>query len=117
MPISARRCLMMSLLATGFVAPAMAQSPATNGAAGAISDAVQEGTHPYRPPSGASTSPEENARARCEALKEQYNAASRQRSYSSPGAATQTAQGRTIPKIERDKTREELQQAYRDNCT
>ncbi len=78
---------------------------------------MQGGASPYRPPSAASPDPEEAARAKCEALKEQYNATSKKRSYQSSGPATQTAQGRTIPRIERDKTRKQLQQAYRDNCT
>lgn len=116
MPIS-MRCLVTGLLALGCASTALAQRAATEGAASAISDAVQGGTNPYRAPSAASQDPEEAARAKCEELREQYNATSKKRSYHSSGPGTQTAQGRTIPKIERDKTRKQLQQAYRDNCT
>ena len=38
------------------------------GAAAAISEAVQEGSNPYRPPAAATTDPEAAKRARCEAL-------------------------------------------------
>ncbi|AEI76590.1 hypothetical protein CNE_1c12360 [Cupriavidus necator N-1] len=116
MPISTR-CLATGLLALAWASPALAQPAPADGAAGAISEAVQGGASPYRPPSAASPDPDDAARAKCEALKEQYNATSKKRSYQSSGPATQNAQGRTIPKIERDKTRKQLQQAYRDNCT
>ncbi|MBP0628525.1 MULTISPECIES: hypothetical protein [unclassified Cupriavidus] len=116
MPISTR-WVVTGLLALGSATAALAQQSPGPGAAGAISEAVQEGTNPYRPPSAHTPDPDEARRAKCEALEEQYNALSKQRTYQSSGPGTQTAQGRTIPKIERDKTRKQLQQAYRDNCT
>ncbi|WP_161564040.1 hypothetical protein [Cupriavidus lacunae] len=62
-------------------------------------------------------SPEEARRAKCEALKDQCNAAAHApRAYRSPGAATQNAQGRAVPKIERDKSRRSLEDAYLANC-
>ncbi|WP_427308899.1 hypothetical protein [Cupriavidus sp. H39] len=112
MPIS-RQCLAAALLALG----AGAQHASGPDAAGAISDAVQSGASPYRPPAAASDDPDEARRAKCEALRAQYNATSKQRSYQSSSPATQTAQGRTIPKIERDESRKSLQEAYRANCT
>ncbi|AGW89623.1 MULTISPECIES: hypothetical protein [Cupriavidus] len=115
MPIS-KRCLATGLLVLGCTSAALAQRASTEGAASAISDAVQGGTNPYRAPAAVTQDPEEAARVKCEELKEQYNATSKRRSYHS-GPGTQNAQGRTIPKIERDKTRKQLQQVYRDNCT
>ncbi|WP_454741590.1 hypothetical protein [Cupriavidus necator] len=114
MPLS-KRCLATGLLILGCASAALAQPAPTEGAAGAISEAVQGGTNPYRPPSAATQDPEEAERAKCEALMEQYNATKKRSYHSGPG--TQNAQGRTIPKIERDKTRKQLQQVYRDNCT
>ncbi|WP_439685144.1 DUF4148 domain-containing protein [Cupriavidus oxalaticus] len=116
MPISTG-WLVTGLLALGSVSAALAQQSPPQGAAGAISEAVQEGTNPYRPPSAPTLDPDQITRDKCESLKEQYNATSKKRTYQSSGPATQTAQGRTIPKIERDKSRKELEQAYRDNCT
>jgi len=114
-----KAALLTVVLAFGLPAIALAQSTASpqGNAAAAISDAVQDGASPYRPPSADDPSPAEAKRAKCEALKEQYNGTSSARSYSSPGAATQNAQGRTVPKIERDKTRQSLEDTYRANCT
>ncbi|KWR77519.1 hypothetical protein [Cupriavidus sp. IDO] len=112
-----RKSMLASLMALGFATAGLAQPAPGQGAANAISDAVQEGSSPYRPPSADATSLDDAMRAKCEALKEQYNATSKQRSYKSSGPATQNAQGRTIPKIERDQTRKSLQETYRANCT
>ena len=109
--------LLTGLTALGLATICLAQSAPGQGAANAISEAVQEGSNPYRPPSGGSTDPDEARRAKCEALKEEYNATSKQRTYQSPGTSTQNAQGRPVPKIERDKTRKSLQETYRANCT
>ncbi|QEZ46249.1 hypothetical protein [Cupriavidus oxalaticus] len=116
MPISTR-WLVTGLLALGSASTALAQQSPPKGAAGAISEAVQEGTNPYRPPSAPTLDPDQITRDKCESLKEQYNATSKKRSYQTTTTATQNAQGRPVPKIERDKSRKELQQAYRDNCT
>ncbi|TDF62400.1 hypothetical protein [Cupriavidus sp. L7L] len=117
MPISTR-WLLTGLLALGSVATALAQqSQPKGGAAGAISEAVQEGANPYRPPSAPTLDPDQITRDKCESLKEQFNATPKKRTYQSTTSATQNAQGRPIPKVERDKSRKELQQAYRDNCT
>ncbi|SOZ21592.1 conserved hypothetical protein [Cupriavidus taiwanensis] len=78
---------------------------------------LQGGASPYRPPAAPGEDPDEARRAKCESLKAQYNATSKRRSYQSSGPATQTAQGRTIPRIERDQSRKSLQEAYRANCT
>ncbi|SPR96684.1 hypothetical protein [Cupriavidus taiwanensis] len=109
-----RQSVAAALLALGCTAAGAQQAP---DAAGAIAEAVQGGASQYRPPAAASEDPDEARRARCESLKAQYNATSKQRSYQSAGPATQTAQGRTIPRIERDKSRKSLQEAYRANCT
>lgn len=116
MPI-ATRWLVTALLALGSASTGLAQQSPPKGAAGAISEAVQEGSNPYRAPSTPTLDPDQITREKCESLKDQYNATSKKRSYQSSGPATQTAQGRTIPKIERDKSRKELEQAYRENCT
>lgn len=105
------------LMVLGLASTALAQTAPGQGAANAISDAVQEGSNPYRPPSGGSTDPEEARRAKCEALKDEFNGTSKQRTYQSSGTATHNAQGRPVPKIERDKSRKALQETYRANCT
>ncbi|RZT30776.1 hypothetical protein [Cupriavidus agavae] len=100
-----------------------AQAQGTSGAAAAISDAVQEGSNPYRPPSAPNPNDKTNAsyedqrRARCDQLLRDINETSNQRSYKSPGTATTNAQGGAVPKLERDKTLKRLQQSYRDNCS
>ncbi|PLQ00992.1 hypothetical protein CYJ10_10065 [Cupriavidus pauculus] len=96
--------------------PAQAQQMPSSGAA-AISDAVREGGNPYRPPSAASANPADAKRDRCEALLQELNGTSKQRAYTSPGTATQSAQGRSIPKLERDNSRKQLEETYRANCT
>lgn len=109
--------LLTALMTLGVATTSLAQSAPGTGAANAISDAVQEGSNPYRPPSGGSTDPEEARRAKCEALKEEFNATSKKRTYESSGTSTQNAQGRPVPKIERGTTRKDLQETYRANCT
>ena len=112
--------LLTVALTLGVPAVALAQStsPAQGNAAAAISDAVQEGANPYRPPSASSVSPEEARRAKCEELKNQFAAGAHgPNSYTSPGMATQNAQGRAVPKIERDRSRDALEETYRANCT
>ncbi|QYY30462.1 MULTISPECIES: hypothetical protein [Cupriavidus] len=111
--------LLTALMTLGVATTSLAQSApsAGGGAANAISEAVQGGSNPYRPPSGGSTDPEEARRAKCEALKEEFNATSKQRAYESSGTSTHNAQGRPVPKIERDTTRKDLQETYRANCT
>ncbi|MEM5428253.1 hypothetical protein [Cupriavidus oxalaticus] len=116
MPISTR-WLLTGLLALGSASTALAQQSPPKGAAGAISEAVQEGSNPYRPPSAPTLDPDQITRDKCESLKDQYNAASKKRTYQSTTTTTQNAQGRPITKVERDKSRKELQQVYRDNCT
>ncbi|SPK72182.1 conserved exported protein of unknown function [Cupriavidus taiwanensis] len=107
-----------ALLALGCTAAGAQHAPApAPDAAGAIAEAVQGGASPYRPPAAPGEDPDEARRAKCESLKAQYNATSKRRSYQSSGPATQTAQGRTIPRIERDQSRKSLQEAYRANCT
>jgi hypothetical protein len=114
-----KAALLTVILALGLPAISLAQStkPAQGNAAAAISDAVQDGASPYRPPEAADPTAAEAKRAKCESLKNQYNATSKTRTYSSPGTATQNAQGRSVPKIERDKTRQSLEDTYIANCT
>jgi len=104
------------LLAASVVMPAHAQSIQTPGAAAAISEAVQEGGSPYRPPSAGTANPAEDKRARCEALLDEIGGTSKRRGYASPGQATTNAQGRAVPKIERDDARKQLEETYRANC-
>ncbi|WP_066742255.1 hypothetical protein [Cupriavidus sp. D384] len=96
--------------------PAHAQQVPSSGAE-AISDAVREGSNPYRPPSAPTASPADAKRERCEALLQELNGTSKQRAYTSPGTATQSAQGRAVPKLERDDSRKQLEETYRANCT
>lgn len=111
-----QRCLALAgLLAVSVVMPAHAQSTQNPGAA-AISEAVQEGGSPYRPPSAGSANPAEDKRARCEALLDEIGSTSKRRGYASPGQATTNAQGRAVPKIERDDARKQLEETYRANC-
>jgi hypothetical protein len=114
-----KAALLTVVLALGLPALSLAQStkPAQGNAAAAISDAVQDGASPYRPPEAADPTAAEAKRAKCESLKNQYNATSKTRTYSSPGTSTQNAQGRAVPKIERDKTRQSLEDTYIANCT
>lgn len=108
--------VLLAVLATSSHAQGVsnAQQGAGN-AANAISEAVQEGSSPYRPT--PATTPDDERRARCQSLRDEYNAASKQRTYNSSGTAGQTAQGRSIPKIERDKTLKSLKETYEANCT
>ncbi|AZG17151.1 hypothetical protein [Cupriavidus pauculus] len=112
--------LLVALLPGG---AARGQSQNNGSAASAISEAVQEGSNPYRPPSAVNpenksdASYEEQRRARCDQLRRDIEETDRKRTYTSPGTATTSAQGRAIPKLERDKTLKRLQQSYRQNCS
>ncbi|MEN7530212.1 MULTISPECIES: hypothetical protein [unclassified Cupriavidus] len=122
---SPRRLLPLAallVLIPGSMAWAQPQSGASSAAA-AISEAVQDGSNPYRPPSAPNPNDKSNAsyedqrRARCDQLLQDINDTSRKRTYKSPGTATTNAQGEAVPKLERDKTLKRLQQSYRDNCS
>ncbi|GJG98524.1 hypothetical protein [Cupriavidus pauculus] len=113
------QCVIVAVGALGIcpgIFLAHAQQPPSSGAA-AISDAVREGSSPYRPPSAPSASPADAKRERCEALLEELSGTSKQRGYTSPGTATQSAQGRAVPKLERDNSRKQIEETYRANCT
>jgi len=110
-----RYTMLAAIAALSLATAALAQQAPGPGAAGAISDAVQGGASPYRPP-GAATDPEQDKRDKCADIEEQLNLSPKQRKYTSPGTATQSAQGRAVPKIERDQTRKQLQQTYKSNC-
>ena len=112
-----------SLAASGLVllcgvGAAQAQAPAGDKAINsAISDAVQGGESPYRPLSPAQTKRAQSLDAQCQELGERLNATSRQRKYDDSGRSVENAQGRSVPTIERDKTRKSLQAAYKAKCT
>lgn len=82
----------------------------------AINDAVQQGTTPYRPlpPSQQAGSPG-NLDAECQELAEQIAVAPK-REYRTTAPTIETAQGRTVPELERDRPKKDLQKAYRDKC-
>ncbi|KAI3590889.1 hypothetical protein D9X30_4374 [Cupriavidus sp. U2] len=119
---NAMKPLQCLIVATGALSlclgamPAQAQQMPSSGAA-AISDAVREGGNPYRAPSAPSASPADAKRERCDALLQELSGTSKQRAYTSPGTATQSAQGRAVPKLERDNSRKQLEETYRANCT
>lgn len=114
----AARMTVAVLATAGLLVPAARAQAPSSGAdpANAISEAVQQGANPYRPPGGAEADSEQARRDRCAELERQFNVAPRQRRYTSPGTATETAQGRPIPKIERDQSRKTLQESYKANC-
>lgn len=128
MPTSRPSRLMSELAASGLTAVLLAIPSASahaqgvsnaqqgaGNAANAIHEAVREGASPYRPT--PDTTPDEERRARCQSLRDEYNAASKQRTYNSSGTAAHNAQGRAVPKIERDKTLKSLKETYEANCT
>ncbi|MCO4889972.1 hypothetical protein MKD50_11370 [Cupriavidus sp. WGtm5] len=93
---------------------AHAQRQDQGGAAAAINDAVQQGTNPYRP--DPSATPASIQSDECRALAEQIAQAPK-REYRATGPAIETAQGRMVPELERDRPKKSLQQAYQEKCT
>ncbi|SOY53703.1 putative lipoprotein [Cupriavidus taiwanensis] len=92
---------------------AHAQRQDQGGAAAAINEAVQQGTTPYRPDSAAT--PASIQSDECRALAEQIAQAPK-REYRATAPAIETAQGRMVPELERDRPKQSLQQAYREKC-
>ncbi|PZX30356.1 putative lipoprotein [Cupriavidus phytorum] len=93
---------------------AHAQTQDQGGAAAAINEAVQQGTNPYRP--DPSATPASIQSDECRALAEQIAQAPK-REYRATEPAIETAQGRMVPELERDRPKQSLQQAYREKCT
>ncbi|SOZ36884.1 hypothetical protein [Cupriavidus neocaledonicus] len=93
---------------------AHAQRPDQGGADAAINEAVQQGTSPYRP--DPSATPASIQSDECRALAEQIAQAPR-REYRATESTIETAQGRVVPGLERDRPKKSLQQAYREKCT
>ncbi len=81
----------------------------------AISNAVQEGTNPYHPmsPQSAGQTSQEEV---CRELASQIATAPK-REYKTTGGTIDTAQGRSIPELERDTPRKDLQKLYQEKCT
>ncbi len=76
-----------------------------------IENAVQEGSSPYHPESRG-----EAASAECRELAAQIADAPK-REYQVGGQSIETSQGRTVPELERERPKRELQEAYRVKCT
>lgn len=101
-----------AILALGTVCSAHAQrQDGKDAAAEAIGNAVQEGTSPYRPGSRS-----ESLAAECRELAAQIAGAPK-REYQVGGQSIETAQGRVVPELERQRPKKELQEAYRTKCT
>lgn len=114
MPRRQRILIRLAAVATLAVASGVhAQRPDQGGAAAAINDAVQQGTTPYRPDPAAT--PGSIQSDECRALAAQIAQAPK-REYRATGPAIETAQGRMVPELERDRPRKSLQQAYREKC-
>lgn len=106
-----------ALVALGALAVACgahAQRQDQDGAAAAINEAVQEGISPYRP--DPSATPASVRSDECRALAEQIAQAPK-RTYRATEPTIETAQGRKVPELERDRPRKSLQQAYQEKCT
>ena len=103
-----------ALAALAVACGAHAQKPDQGGAAAAINEAVQQGTSPYRP--DPSATPGSIQSDECRALAEQIAQAPK-REYRATEPVIETAQGRMVPELERDRPKKSLQQAYREKCT
>ncbi|WP_265922273.1 hypothetical protein [Cupriavidus nantongensis] len=115
MPTRQRILTRIAALATVVVAcGAHAQTPDQGGAAAAINEAVQQGTNPYRP--DPSATPGSIQSDECRALAEQIAQAPK-REYRATQPSIETAQGRKVPELERDRPKKALQRAYREKCT
>ncbi|MDQ0141067.1 hypothetical protein [Cupriavidus necator] len=115
MPRPQRALLRVAAVAAFAVAcGAQAQRPDQGGAAAAINEAVQQGTSPYRPDPAAT--PGSLQSDECRALAAQIAQAPK-REYRATEPAIETAQGRMVPELERDRPRKSLQQAYREKFT
>lgn len=100
------------IVALGAACSAHAQrQDGKDAAAAAIENAVQEGSTPYRPESRAQSLADE-----CRELAAQIGGAPK-REYQTSGQSIETAQGRMVPEIERERPKRELQEAYRVKCT
>ncbi|AGW88781.1 MULTISPECIES: hypothetical protein [Cupriavidus] len=103
-----------AIAALAMAGSAHAQKPDGQGAAAAaINEAVQEGTTPYRPDPAAT--PGSIQSAECRELADQIATAPK-REYRTSGQGIETAQGRTMPELERERPRKTLQQAYQEKC-
>lgn len=109
----------VALAGAAFAACAQGPSPQATDRANindAISDAVQQGTTPYRPvPPGQQAGAPGNLDAECQELADQIATAPK-REYRTTAPTIETAQGRNLPELERDRPKKDLQKAYRDKC-
>ncbi|QEZ45542.1 hypothetical protein [Cupriavidus oxalaticus] len=115
MPSRQRILIRLAALATLAVAcSAQAQKQDGQGAAAAaINEAVQQGTTPYRPDPDATPASIESAE--CRELAAQIAVAPK-REYRATDSTIETAQGRQVPELERERPRKSLQQAYQEKC-
>ncbi|WP_354685732.1 hypothetical protein [Cupriavidus necator] len=114
MPSRQRTLIRVAAIAALAVAgSAHAQNPQGRGAAAAISEAVQQGTTPYRPDPDATAASIQSEE--CRELADQVAVAPR-RQYRESAQGIENAQGRPVPQIERNRPRRTLQQAYREKC-
>jgi hypothetical protein len=104
-----------AIAALALACSAHAQKPDGDGAAAAaINEAVQQGTTPYRPDPAAT--PGSILSDECRDLAAQIAEAPK-REYRATQSSIETAQGRKVPELERDRPRKSLQQAYQEKCT
>ncbi|MEM5273505.1 hypothetical protein VSR17_00525 [Cupriavidus taiwanensis] len=114
MPRRQRSLTRIAAVAALAACGAHAQGQDQGGAAAAINEAVQQGTTPYRPDPAAT--PASIQSDECRALAEQIAQAPK-REYRATAPAIETAQGRMVPELERERPKQSLQQAYREKCT
>ncbi|MGO4308178.1 hypothetical protein [Cupriavidus sp. RAF12] len=87
-------------------------SPADATINDAISDAIREGSPRFQPTPSQPSSLDEQ----CNQLAEQIDETPR-RSYRLSGVPVENSQGTEISTVQRDRTRRQLQQVYREKCT
>ncbi|KWR90003.1 hypothetical protein [Cupriavidus sp. IDO] len=111
-PGTLSRIVVAVALATASIA--YAQGPSKDPAAAAIGEAIQQGETPYRPEGQMSRAQIDSAE--CRELAAQIGGAPK-REYKTTGQGIETAQGRTMPELQRNRPRKELQEAYKAKCT
>lgn len=113
--LAAVKCRAAVLLALGASAPGFAQTPPSGEAAidSAISDAVKEGSSPYRPTPRPSGPPQDPQLEECKQLLAQINETPK-RSYRPSDAPVENSQGNDVLAVERDRTRRQLQRTFNE---
>ena len=105
----------LTLAAASTLAQAQGQDPKAS-INDAISDAVQQGTTPYRPvPPSEQAGSLGNLDAECQDLADQIAAAPK-REYHTTKPTVENAQGSMLPEVARERPKKDLQKAYRDKC-